>query len=683
MREEDKVLILALLGSAILWVTVATLDALVLKGGSILDQLVFHVSAKDLLYRVVFMATFVVLAVYMSRLLLKSRKLEKELHGLALFSQQIISNVQDGIVVLDRRLNIQVWNRFMEQMTNMSQEEVLGKNALEVFPSLYKMVFDYTLKRALGGESMQIPDAQFNIPTMERSGYVSAVCGPNYDINGKVIGVIVVIREITERKMIEEKLKESENRFRILFEGAYDAIMIGEADTGRVLDANRSAEALFQRPKSELLNMNLVELHPTDDAGEYRKRLIECMKAGEAVPAELDVLAGDGRRLSVEEAISVVELAEGKKLIQCIFRDISWRKRAEEEMIKLAKFPDEDPYPVLRISKDGLLAYSNRSADPLLKRWGAQPGQRLHEDLCRVVSDVFVSGSRRSIEVPCDGEVFLLTFAPVMDGGYVNVYGANVTELKQMEQELKLYSEHLELLVKERTKELLEAERLAAIGEVTTMVGHDLRNPLQVLVNVSYLIKKKIMSSPACAKAAEKRGILNYMATLEKQVDYMNKIVSDLRDLAARLSPQMMNLSLRQIVEGTFALIDVPESIMVRVDVDEGLPKIMADPFMLRRVVTNLVMNAIQAMPDGGVLTVKASKEDEMMLLSVQDTGVGIPKENLDKIFQPFFTTKAKGQGLGLAVCKRMVEAHGGAIEVESELGAGTTFTIKLPYPSS
>ena len=99
----------------------------------------------------------------------------------------------------------------------------------------------------------------------------------------------------------------------------------------------------------------------------------------------------------------------------------------------------------------------------------------------------------------------------------------------------------------------------------------------------------------------------------------------------------------------------------------------------MRRVFTNLALNAVQAMPDGGKLTLNMQATGEAALLSVEDTGVGIPEEHLSKIFIPLFTTKAKGQGFGLPVCKRLVEAHGGTIEVESQVGKGSTFTVKLP----
>jgi signal transduction histidine kinase len=115
------------------------------------------------------------------------------------------------------------------------------------------------------------------------------------------------------------------------------------------------------------------------------------------------------------------------------------------------------------------------------------------------------------------------------------------------------------------------------------------------------------------------------------------------------------------------------------VNVEDGLPNVKLDPLLFRRVLTNLVLNAAQAMPKGGRLTIAGQTGDGSLTVAVQDTGVGIAPASLEKIFNPFFTTKAQGQGLGLAVCKRLTEAQGGTIDVTSQLGKGSTFTLTMP----
>ena len=256
----------------------------------------------------------------------------------------------------------------------------------------------------------------------------------------------------------------------------------------------------------------------------------------------------------------------------------------------------------------------------------------------------------------------------------------DITERKRMEEELQRYSKHLEELVEERTRNLRAVERLAAIGEVAAMVGHDLRNPLQVVVNTTYLEKEMVTSMPSpCRELAEKRGVYELFETVGKQIEYMNKIVSDLQDFARPLKPEFVETSLHQLINETLSMVTVPETVKVSLVIDEDFPKLMVDHTLMKRVLINLITNALQAMPNGGKLIVRLSRTEEAAFISVEDTGVGIPKETLDKLFSPLFTTKPKGSGFGLPVCKRLVEAHGGSIMVESKVGRGSTFTVKLP----
>jgi len=115
------------------------------------------------------------------------------------------------------------------------------------------------------------------------------------------------------------------------------------------------------------------------------------------------------------------------------------------------------------------------------------------------------------------------------------------------------------------------------------------------------------------------------------------------------------------------------------VEIEDGFPKLLLDQFFTKRALTNLITNAVQAMPKGGQLSLKVNKNEQWALIIVEDTGIGISKENLARLFQPFFTTKARGQGLGLSVCSKLIEAQGGTISVDSKEGIGTTFTIRMP----
>ncbi len=222
----------------------------------------------------------------------------------------------------------------------------------------------------------------------------------------------------------------------------------------------------------------------------------------------------------------------------------------------------------------------------------------------------------------------------------------------------------------------IKTRQMATIGETAGMVGHDLRNPLQAIVNTVYLANKKLESLPS--ESAEKDDLKRYLDTVEKQVSYMNKIVSDLLDYARPIHLEPIETNLRQLINNTFSTMEIPETVEVSTVVPKSY-KLNVDPAFIRRVFTNLFTNAVQAMPEGGKLTIKASKKAEELFISVKDTGVGIRKEDLFKLFQPLFTTKSKGQGFGLPVCKRIIDAHGGEIIVKSKVGKGSTFTVKIP----
>jgi signal transduction histidine kinase len=165
---------------------------------------------------------------------------------------------------------------------------------------------------------------------------------------------------------------------------------------------------------------------------------------------------------------------------------------------------------------------------------------------------------------------------------------------------------------------------------------------------------------------------------IQEQTDYISKIVSDLQDYARPLKPEFETIKLSALVTSVFQTINIPEKITVVVDI-QGFPEIKTDPTFIKRVLTNLTNNAIQSMPNGGKLTLTAYKKAEEVTITVSDTGKGIPNDVKPRIFTPLVTTKAKGQGLGLAVVKRLVEALHGNVSFESEEGKGTMFIVKLP----
>lgn len=225
-------------------------------------------------------------------------------------------------------------------------------------------------------------------------------------------------------------------------------------------------------------------------------------------------------------------------------------------------------------------------------------------------------------------------------------------------------------------KQLHDQERLAAIGATAGMVGHDIRNPLQAITGDVYLLREEIKGMP---EREEKSSAKESLEGIEKNIDYINKIVADLQDFARPLKPNAEETDIKLVIDELLKKNGVPENVRVSVNVESDATIVVADSTFINRIMFNLVNNAVQAMPKGGKLTIHTYKEANDVLITVKDTGVGIPEAIKGKLFTPMFTTKSKGQGFGLAVIKRMAEALGGTVTFESQEGKGTTFTMRLP----
>jgi len=241
--------------------------------------------------------------------------------------------------------------------------------------------------------------------------------------------------------------------------------------------------------------------------------------------------------------------------------------------------------------------------------------------------------------------------------------------VKMRTNELVEQRDNLENLVEEKTQEVLKSERLSAIGELSGRLAHDLRNPLSVMKMSVDMIKQ---SSPDTKISEE--TISNRINLIEKSIDRISHQVDDVLGYVRHSPLKLSQVFVNKIIRNSIDKINVPDD--VEIIVSDNKIKINCDPEKLDAVFINIIVNSIQAMHDGGKIEVFVKEKDNMLVLEFIDSGEGIPDKDLDKVFEPLFTTKQKGTGLGLASCKNIIEQHQGKISVKNN---PTTFTIKLP----
>ena len=242
--------------------------------------------------------------------------------------------------------------------------------------------------------------------------------------------------------------------------------------------------------------------------------------------------------------------------------------------------------------------------------------------------------------------------------------------------------EEAERILKEKKEELeaklQQAEKREVVGRLSSAIAHEIRNPLNYInLTLDQLRAKFVPQDEKRAETFEK-----LTSQLKNEVDRINQLVSDFLRYSRPLKLELTPTNLRQIIDNSLNIVEhqaEEQNVKISVVEHENAARILADAEILRSVFNNLFLNAVQAMPNGGILNATISPDEDLVKIEVSDTGEGISDENLPKIFEPYFSTKETGTGLGLAIVKRIVDEHSGQIEVESKEGKGTRFIVKLP----
>jgi PAS domain S-box-containing protein len=502
---------------------------------------------------------------------------------------------------------------------------------------------------------------------------------------------------VARQRRAEQRLHRSEESLRSVFDSAGDAVFLQDQQ-GKILEVNQEAVRLLGYSREELLTMDQDAIGPahaepfgqeSSDWEEGRKDLI----------LETEYLTRDGKRIPAEVSSRIIKYND-REVILNIARDISERKQVQraletsEERYRLLAETTQDLICIHNMA--GEITYLNHAA---LDFTGYSREDAYQRHIREFVPPEEVNAMRkrrmnrtagqdqrvryqtrflnqRGSAVPVE-----VSSAPILKDGQpaeILLIARDITKRVKAEKMVREYSEQLEQLVQDRTEalqqareELFQKEKMAVLGQMAGSVSHELRNPLAVMSNAVYYLQ---LAEPEPAPKVEE-----YLGILEDEIDQAAKIVADLLDFSRIRPPEQQSVSLEHMVHQVRAELNLPGRVRWQVEIPPDFPPVQVDPGHLKQILLNLFTNASQAMPGGGELNVSAFKQDGGLEIRIQDTGTGIAPEHQGKIFEPLFTTKERGIGLGLAISKRLVQVNQGTIDFESQEGEGTLFVVHLP----
>ena len=531
-----------------------------------------------------------------------------------------------------------------------------------------------------------------------------------FEIGGGLVHSRAFVRDVTERRLLEEQIHRyttrleqavnertqqlvaSQERYKALFDLVADSVfMVGE--DGVIVAVNKREEQALGYSEQQVVGSSILDVILPAHHEEMRSLLAKIHSGERQVPTqEITVRDAAGKETPVEMDVILVRGSD-HTWVMVQLRDITDRKRLERQMhtyqqeleAKVSERTREieetkqylenllenandviytlDSEQCFTYVNSKVLAWGYAKEDLLGRPYlgllsKRHRGRRLKSTLDIGVKQVYEvevltkSGEPRSV---------MVSVSPLhgVDGEILGVLGIarDMTDTKKLEQQIR------------------NSEKLASVGKLAAGVAHEINNPLGGILNCLYNMRKGTLSP---SRQEE------YLASMEDGLRRVQRIVRQLLDFSQQHNPELALADINQVVNRVLLLTDhlfIPHRVQLETDLAVGMPELMIDRHMMEQVLMNLVLNAIQAMRNGGVLSIRTTVEEDQCLVRVQDSGCGISSSVLPRIFDPFFTTKNEGEGtgLGLSVSLGIVERHGGRIGVESEVGKGTTFTVSIP----
>jgi PAS domain S-box-containing protein len=718
-----------------------------------------------------------------------------------------LASIGDAVLATDAEGRISFLNPVAVTLTGWQIEEAMGRPVQDVFwiddERTHEPADDIVGRVLREGCTVSLANHTVLVTRDGKQVPIEDSAAPIRDSSDKVIGVVLVFHDVTEKRRALEALRESEQTNRFLadiIQSGSQPFAVSYPD-GRIGLVNAAFEHLTGYSSEELRSIDWANvLTPPEWQPVERLELDKLHRTGKPVRYEKEYIKKDGARVPIELLVHLVTDSDGKPLYYYAFlTDITERKEMLGKVESLARFPDENPNPILRISKDGRLLYANKSSSLLPESACYDPGSKVPVDWRQVALEAFNSCSPQEIEVECAGIVYSLDLTPIKDLGYINIYGKDVTERKRAEQMLR----ESEALL--RIAQAVEAERkrlfdvletlppmiclltpdyhiafanrsfrekfgeprgrhcyeycfghaepcgfcesysvlktgrphrweftgsdgsvidacdfpftdvdgspmiLAmeiditdrrkaeaglsaamakleqsnqALQDFVSIASHDLQEPLRKVGSFGHMLKQK------CGESLGEQGndYLDRMLNANQRMQSLLQALLEYSRLATRADP-FREVDLAKIVREVLSDLEVRiESSGAEVQVGD-LPVIQADPTQMTQLFQNLIGNALKFRREGErpLIGVAGRRTDAGLFeIAVEDNGIGFEEQYAERIFAPFQRLHGKsgpyqGTGMGLAICRKIVERHGGSIIARSEPGKGSTFIIRLP----
>ena len=510
----------------------------------------------------------------------------------------------------------------------------------------------------------------------DRCKWESVLVSPVRNAEGAIQHMLTIKEDVTRQKEAAEALALSEQKYRQLMENATDAIIMVNAFTEKVVEANKRAGHLFGVPREQMIGMMYTDLDQCRGtaASQGKSWIEDAVQSVIPHVVEMDIPLPGGSHIA-SEVRSVSAYAGGHRFVQVILRDVTERRRAEDEIRALAEFPNQNPSPVLRVSTDGAILYANAQSDHLLHAWETGIGSVVPEGIRDLILEVIDRDEMKEVEIELEEHVYSLLVAPISERGYVNIYGRDITEARGAERRLR------------------QAQKMEAIGTMAGGIAHDFNNILTAIIGYAHLLSEDL---------PEGSQVRDDAVRILKGADRAKALVRQILTFSRGQIEERHLVDVRILVEEALDLLraSIPSSVDMQVEMPEGNWEVLADPSEIHQMVMNLCLNASDSMggspgsirvalanvtPGAGDVGILPSlRATACVRLTISDTGSGMDEATRERIFDPFFTTKevGRGTGMGLAVVHGIVGKLNGDISVRSRPGQGTTFEILIPLSS-